>query len=321
MIALALALLASTQVLGPDMLDLSWVRAGSGERVWRELVPGHRPRALELISLAPDASSAALREKEKNGFLILPGKVWLPKARAAVFSPDSRMLAAAYASGEIVSSDLKGESPETLGTMRGVERLAWGKGVVAASRSGAVLLPDVKLTAVSVRELVAAGDRIALATASSLLLFDGSGRLLLRVRVKASALTLSRAGVLAYAAGKEVWLIDSGMKPRRLAAGKSAIHTIVFDGEMPVWLANGAQRADGKRLECARSLAAANQGLLASCGDRVVNWDGDAQRILHREGECYVSIDWALPLGDGFLVAILIHDRRFLPGCGNLLLP
>ncbi|HEX4382794.1 MAG TPA: hypothetical protein VH083_07590 [Myxococcales bacterium] len=314
MIAAALiALLASTQVLGPDMFEVDWIRPGGKVRLLRELLPDGPPGPAELIALAADESRAAIREE--GGFRVLPGETRIPKARAAAFSPDGQRIAAALQSGEIVATDLNGESRQPLGHLRGAERLAWSKGVVAAGKGGARLLPDRTLTEQPVRALAAVGDRIAIVTPAALLLFDGAGKLLLRLRVRASALALSAGGSVAWSVGREVWLMDAAMKPKRLAREHESIHQIVFAGEEPVWVADGARRAGGGKLDCARSLDSA-RGVMATCSDRVVNWQ-DPEHALYEMGDCFVTLRWAVPLGDGLLVASTLRDRRFSAPCGK----
>jgi hypothetical protein len=50
---------------------------------------------------------------------------------------------------------LDGGAPELLGRVPGTRRLAWGKNVIAAGKSGATLLPKLVLTRAKVHELVA----------------------------------------------------------------------------------------------------------------------------------------------------------------------
>jgi hypothetical protein len=308
--ALLAVLLASTATTGPDMFDIYWFRPGSEQWLFREMTGGNAPPFTESVAVAPGGVAAAIRDNRHGAaFRIFPGDVRLEGARAAAFSPDGLRIAAALGSGKIVATGLDGGAPELLGRAPGTRRLAWGAGVVAAGNSGATLLPKLVLTRAKVYELIAKGDRIALTTASELLLFDGKGSLLRRVKAKASALALSAGGVAAYAVGSTVWLVDSASPPKLHAKEHEPIAQVAFTGESPAWIAHGAHRADGATLDCARFLDA-TRGLLATCSDKVFDGEG-APRAVHEAGDSFVKLVWAVPLGDGLLVGQLLRDRRF----------
>jgi hypothetical protein len=309
-VALVAALLASSATIGPDMFDIFWFRPGGQEWLYRKLTKGPPPAAAESVAVAPGGAAAAISDNRHGvAFRIFPGDVRLEGARAAAFSPDGLRVAAALGTGKIVATGLDGGAPELLGRVPGARRLAWGAGVVAAGKSGATLLPKLVLTRAKVYELIAKGDRIALTTASELLLFDGKGSLLRRVKAKASALALSAGGVAAYAVGSTVWLVDSASPPKLQAREHERIAQIAFIGESPSWIAHGAHRADGAALACARFLDT-TRGLLATCSDKVFDWEG-APRAVHEAGDSFVKLVWTVPLGDGLLVGQLLRDRRF----------
>jgi hypothetical protein len=322
MIALALALLASTQQAGPPAFDVFWVHSGKDrEHLFRDIVKRHRPPAPEdLVALSPDASAAAIRSDQDAGqgvlakepaFRILPGGARIADARAAAFSPDGQTIAASLGPGRIVAVDLQGKVLRELGRMRGVQRLVWSKAVVAAGNRGALLLPNQWLTNEPVLELAAAGDRIAIATAGSLFLFDGEGKLIKRLRVRATAVALSAGGRLAYSAGRDLFLLDS--PPRKIAHEHAPIRQVVFDGEEPVWVADGARRADGRKLDCATFVS----GAMVTCPRQVVDWK-DLEHPLYDAVDCFVHLNWAVSFGDGMLVASSLRDRRFIVCPGTL---